>query len=205
MAKRRRKTRQVPSHSCPCYWHPPRCSWLRWLWCGAGCHQWPSGILAAQCKAASPGGSVGRSPLLLCHSRGSPSVQQSKIEREREIYLVCLDKNVAYCCQHSAVDPVVRKVKCFIEHRHKSKNRWRQRETEGAIPTVVAQLSGRQWWECSPPIILIAWPSEHHRATLYAHHVLRESSFAVLQKWMTQRHSMKIESVRKVDALREQT
>lgn len=66
-------------------------------------------------------------------------------------------------------------------------------------------MSGRQWWECSPPIILIVWPFEQHHTTLYAHHFLWESSFAVLQKWMTQRHSMKIDSVRKVDTLHVQT
>lgn len=73
------------------------------------------------------------------------------------------------------------------------------------LSTVVGQLSGRRWWESGPPIILIAWPPERHRAALYAHHVLREPSFAVLQKWMTQRHSMKIDSARKVDALHVQT
>lgn len=47
------------------------------------------------------------------------------------------------------------------------------------------QLSGTQWWECGPPVILIAQASKHHHATRYMYHVLRESSFAVLQKWMT--------------------
>lgn len=88
MAKKRRKRRQDPGHSCPCYWHHPTCSWLHWLWGGAECHRWPLGISAAQCKAFSPAGSVGWSPLLFCHSRGFPSVQDGKTEND----LVCLNK-----------------------------------------------------------------------------------------------------------------
>lgn len=72
-AKKRKKTRRDPGQSSPCYWHRPRRSWPRWLWCGAGCHLWLLSTSAAQHNASSPGGSVGRSPLLFCYSRGSPS------------------------------------------------------------------------------------------------------------------------------------
>lgn len=144
-AKRRRKTRQDPGHSSPCYWHPPKCSWLRWLWCGAGCHQWLLGTSAAQCNAASLDGSVDWSPLLFCYSRGSPSRENSQTRK----------KKILVCSDFSGVI---------------------QLRARRSPSTAAARLSGRQWWERAPPIILIACPSTppHHSATLYAHHVLRD-------------------------------
>lgn len=58
----------------------------------------------------------------------------------------------------------------------------------------------------APPIILIACPST---PPLSSHSVCTPcplgSLLTALQKWMTQRHAMKIESARKVDTLDVQT
>lgn len=163
-AKKRKKTRRDPGQSSPCYWHRPRRSWPRWLWCGAGCHLWLLSTSAAQHNASSPGGSVGRTPLLFCYSRGSPS----RVKQAQK-HLV------------SAI---------WFQRRGQTAE---ASETEPRARPELDYLGGSG----APPIILIACPStppppRHSVCTPCPLGAL----FTVLQKWMTQRHAMKIESAR---------